>query len=283
MRPLLHVIRLGVDRGITQFVQVFTSRDGFVNTIFFNSIPLVVFVLLRDEVVGDTDVSVALYAMPGMLASLIVFGAVLNAAYYLSFEREDGTLLRLKALPAGMAGYVTGRVVQDSLDTLVGFGIVLVGGFIVVPGLGFESPLGFVLFVAFVVLGLLATIPLGLIVGSLLRNPRFVFSIGVLILVGLMVISGIWFPVQDLPEWLGAFAQLLPMCWLGVGMRSVLLPDAAAAVEVTGAWRTGEAMVVLAVWAAGGLFIATRLLRRMAARESGSAVEGAREKALQRG
>lgn len=283
MARTVQIIRLGARRGTTQYLQIARSRDGFANTVFFNSLPLVAFILLRDSMVGDTGMSLAVFAMPGALAAMIVFGAVLNAAYYLSFEREDGTLLRMKALPGGMAGYVSGRVVQDSLDTIVGFTFVLIGGLILLPELAIGGITDLLLLPILVAFGLLATIPIGLIIGSVIRNPRMVFSLGVIVLAVLVIISGVWFPIQDLPNWLGAIAQLFPVYWLGIGLRSVFLPDAAAAIEIGGTWRTAETFAVLGAWAIGGLVATPRVLRRMSARESGSAVAGARERALQRG
>lgn len=72
------------------------------------------------------------------------------------------------------------------------------------------------------------------------------------------------------------------MYWLGLGMRSALLPDAAAAVELGESWRQVETAGVLGAWAILGLVVAPIVLRRMARRESGSSVAERRQKLLQR-
>jgi ABC-2 type transport system permease protein len=64
-------------------------------------------------------------------------------------------------------------------------------------------------------------------------------------------------------------------------MRSAFLPEAAAALEIGGSWRTGLTVLVLSLWAIAGLAIAPMVLRRMARRQSGSQVEAAREQAMQ--
>jgi len=129
--------------------------------------------------------------------------------------------------------------------------------------------------------GLAATIPLGAVFGSLLENPR---NIGLLLLPlgGLVAISGIFYPIGGMPGWLHGVAQVFPVYWLGLGMRSAFLPDALAAVELTGSWRHLETVGVLAVWAVLGLVLAPVILRRMARRESGSNVAARREKAMRR-
>ncbi|MGO4420432.1 ABC transporter permease, partial [Streptomyces sp. MCAF7] len=99
---------------------------------------------------------------------------------------------------------------------------------------------------------------------------------------GLMAISGIFYPVTALPEWVEWIAQAFPIYWLGLGMRSALLPDAAVDIEIGDSWRHLETVGVLGAWAALSLAVAPVVLRRMARRESGSSVAERREKALRR-
>jgi ABC-2 type transport system permease protein len=94
-------------------------------------------------------------------------------------------------------------------------------------------------------------------------------------------ISGIFYPVQQLWGWVQVVAQVFPMYWLGLGMRSAFLPDAAAAAEVGGSWRTAETVAVLGVWAVAGVLVTPYVLRRMARRQSGSQVEAAKEASMQ--
>jgi ABC-2 type transport system permease protein len=65
-------------------------------------------------------------------------------------------------------------------------------------------------------------------------------------------------------------------------MRSAMLPDSMAAVEIGESWRHVEMLAVLGAWAVAGLVVAPIVLRRMARRESGSSVAERREKAMQR-
>jgi ABC-2 type transport system permease protein len=70
------------------------------------------------------------------------------------------------------------------------------------------------------------------------------------------------------------------MYWLGLGMRSALLPASAVSVEIGQSWRHLETIGVLGVWAMLGLVLAPIVLARTARRESGSNVAERREKAL---
>jgi ABC-2 type transport system permease protein len=130
-------------------------------------------------------------------------------------------------------------------------------------------------------LGLVATQSIGAALGALVSSPRGAGYLS-LPVIGLVAISGIFYPITALPGWLQGIAQAFPMYWLGLGMRSALLPDAAASVELGGSWRHLETIAVLGTWAVLGLVMAPIVLRRMARRESGSRVAERREQLLQR-
>jgi ABC-2 type transport system permease protein len=277
----LHAVRIGLERGWIMFRHVITTADGIWNTVIWNGIPLAILILNRNEVVEGTDLSLAVVALPGFLGLMIAASAI-GPAYYLAAEREDGTVLRARALPYGILGYVTGVLTQASLETFLGIALILIPGFILFPGLIVDDPLRWLVFVVVVVLGLLAVLPGGVVIGSLVRSPRLVGGLGFVIIGGMAVVSGILIPLQTMPGWVQVIGQVLPTYWIGVGMRFVFLPDAAAAIEIGQTWRLLEATGVLGLWALGGILVAPPVLRRMARRESGASVEASRQEALQR-
>ena len=130
-------------------------------------------------------------------------------------------------------------------------------------------------------LGMLATMPIGMVIGALVPSSQKVGTWGMLPVMVLAGISGIFYPIQQLWGWVQVVAQVFPMYWLGLGMRSAFLPDSAAALEVTGTWRTLETVVVLGAWAVVGAFLTPIVLRRMSRRSTGSQVQAARDAAVQ--
>jgi ABC-2 type transport system permease protein len=272
---------LGVERGLITWRATNLTREGAFNMVFYNAIPLVFLVLSRNSTLPGTDIPVGGKLLPGILALLVVF-SVMSVAYYLSSEREDGTLLRAKAVPRGMSAYVVGLAVVVVLDTLVALLIVLVPGMFIVPDVPVGDALLWVGLLGYVLLGLLACLPLGVLIGSLIQSPRVIGGFGFLITMGLAMVSGLFFPLGSLWGWVQALVQFLPLYWLGLGMRSVFLPAEAAALEIGESWRTLETLGVLGAWAAIGLVLGPVLLRRVARRESGAAMEARRSAALQR-
>jgi len=198
-------------------------------------------------------------------------------------EREDGTLLRAKSVPHGMRGYVTGQSVRSSLEVAFNVVILTVPATLVVPRLwSATGPADVLLLGAALVLGLAACLPIGFAVGSVFRSPRAVGGWGMLVMGGLVLVSGVFVPAAQLPGWAQVVGQLTPMYWMGHLMRHAVLPESVVVVEVGETWRTAEALGVLGLWALVGVVLAPVLLRRMARRESGSVVAAGREKQLQR-
>ena len=67
------------------------------------------------------------------------------------------------------------------------------------------------------VLGLMATLPWGAIVGSLVKSSQAGFGLSFLPISALIAISGIFYPISGLPGWLHPVAQVFPVYWLGLG------------------------------------------------------------------
>jgi ABC-2 type transport system permease protein len=67
-------------------------------------------------------------------------------------------------------------------------------------------------------------------------------------------------------------AQVFPMYWLGLGMRSSLLSDSALVGEIGHSWRYWQTFVVLGAWALLGLILAPIVLRRMTRRGTGAQI-----------
>lgn len=282
MSPAVFAVRLGLSRGWIEFRNNLTTvRDVGLGPVM-GCIFLAILLFNQGETVPGTSLSVAALAMPGVLGIMVFACGMLGTAHALAAEREDGTLLRAKALPNGMAGYLTARAVSMSLDTVVGMLIILIPGLFLFEGLATGGVARWLTVLWVLVLGLAATLPWGAMIGSLLKTPRAVSSLGFIPVMAFIAISGIFAPLRDLWDWLQGVAQVFPAYWLGLGMRSAFLPDAAAAVEVGQSWRPLETVGVLGAWAIAGLVLAPVVLRRMARRESGANLEARRRSAMQR-
>ncbi|GAA4248901.1 ABC transporter permease [Dactylosporangium darangshiense] len=273
------VLRQGRTRGLIELCQSLTNAGDLFNHCFWPALMLVTLYFMRhhDYGGGFPLAGLVLPSILGMNAAM----AMVTMSQTLTADREDGTLLRAKATPDGVGAYLVGKVVSVSGALLVDLAIFLVPALLLVPGLATASPAAWGTVLWVLALGLLATLPLGAVLGSVFGSAR---AQGLLTLpvLAVIAISGIFYPITALPGWVQGLAQVFPVYWLGLGMRSALLPAGAAAVEIGDSWRHLETTAVLGAWAVAGLLIAPAVLRRMARHESGSAVAARRDRALRR-
>lgn len=281
MTPALAAARAGLSRGRTEFRQTLTTPGDLTSFLIVIGGSLAAMIWTRHTHVPGTHFPLGTAMLVSVLGLDVGIYGVVTAGDQLVAEREDGTLLRAKAIPNGMLGYLLGKVVSISGQIAFAVAVTLLAGAFLFTGLAIGSPGSWLTLAWVLVLGLLATLPLGAVLGSLFTSQRSFGGPMLLLTAGLSAISGIFYPITHLPAFLQWTGQAFPVYWLGLGMRSALLPNAMATVEVGHSWRHLATFGVLSAWAVAGLVLAPVVLRRMARRESGSTVAARREKALQ--
>lgn len=276
---ILVPVRLGLQRGWIEFVQsIRSSQDQWFYG--FSAVLAVGYIWFRRNADTGTAITFPQFAVPSILGALLAFGIVVGPAYQLAMEKGDGTVLRHRATPGGLTGYVAAALLYNSLSLLPQTVVVLVPSFLLFDAL-MASPSGWLTVVWVVALGLLAMLPIGMVIGALVPGVQKVGMWGMLPVMLLAGISGIFYPMQQLWGWVQVIAQMFPMYWTALGLRSAFLPDAAAAAEIGGSWRPVQTALVLGIWAVIGAVVTPIVLRRMTRRQTGSAVAAAREATMQ--
>ncbi|MEV6298566.1 ABC transporter permease [Actinoplanes sp. NPDC051861] len=277
---MTRIVGLGLRRGWIELRQTMSSATDLFGYFLPALFLVIALIWMRDDTIPGTTLALGAQALVGSMALLIVISGFMTMMQYLTMDREDGTLLRAKATPHGMTGYLVGKIVLVAGVAVVSCLFVLVPGLFLVEGLSLDAG-GALTLLWLLPLAFLATMPLGAVLGALFESPRQA-SLMMLPIIGLTVISGVFYPITALAGWLQGVAQVFPVYWLGLGLRSAFLPDSLVVAELGGSWRPLATFGVLAAWSVLGLVLAPGILRRMARRESGSAVAARRERAMTR-
>jgi ABC-2 type transport system permease protein len=274
-------VRAGLSRGWLETKYSLQEPGDIIWIVAFPVIYAVVLLFMRGSTVPGTDFALGAMVLPSLVGMSIAFGGLTGPASTIAVDREDGTLLRAKATPDGMVGYLVGKILLFALTTLVSLVALVIPAFTVAGDLRLDARTGVLLVLIFVV-GMIATVPISVALGSLFKTAS---QTGLLFLGSMLLIvpSGIFYPITALPEWLQWVGQAFPYYWLGLGARSAMLPESMVAAEIGESWRTVEMFAVLGVWAVVGMVLAPIVLRRMARRESGSTVAAARERYMSKG
>ncbi|QCB92368.1 ABC transporter permease [Cellulomonas shaoxiangyii] len=281
--PRAWSVRLGIRRGVTEFGHMLRTPEDVGWNVLIGVALLVYLWTQKDTPVPGADgLTVPALALAGILAATIMFGMTLGPAFALATEVEDGTVLRLRAAPRGTSTYTVGMLTAQVLGTLPMLAVLLVPWPFLLGDPMHQGPGGWVALVGWLLLGTLAMLPVGVVVGALCGRPARVLPFGVAPVVILAFVSGVFGPPTGLPGWAQGTVQAFPLYWLAHGMRSTTLPEAAEALEIGGAWHPGIAAAVLAAWAVAGVVVAPLVLRRVTSRQTAGAMAARLQAHLQR-
>jgi ABC-2 type transport system permease protein len=258
----MNAIRMGVGRIGIELKQFFRDRESAVFNFLLPMILLVIFgSVFGGQELGVSGITFSQYFVAGMIASGILYTSFQNLAISIPMEREDGTLKRLQGTPMPRAAFFIGKIGMVFVAYIAQVTILILVG---VLFFGIEVPTtAFALFTFMwvSVLGLIAWTLLGIAYSVVPKQGRGAAALVSPVVLVLQFTSGVFFVFSDLPQWMQTFASLFPLKWLTQAMRSVFLPESAAALEVSGSWQLGMTAIVLLIWIVLGAILATVFFR----------------------
>ena len=137
-------VRAGLNQGWIELSHCFTMIEDAFEIL---PIPLISVVILlaadaKHKDLPGTHFPIGATMLVGMLVVNIGLNGMAGLGVRLTADREDGTLLRAKATPNGMLGYLTGRIVVVSGTILLTAVSLLIVGLAPFSGLALESATG---------------------------------------------------------------------------------------------------------------------------------------------
>lgn len=214
--------------------------------LFDFSVQPVMFLLLFTYVFGgaiaDSPGRYLTYALPGIIVQNLLF-ATLNTGVGLNTDISKGVFDRLRSLPISRFSPLAGRIVADVIKQAWAVTLLLVLGIV----LGFRITTGpvqvlgaFALLLGFA----FAASWMSVLVAMLVSTPEKVQIFGFVLLFPITFVSGAFVPVDTMPGWLQAFADVNPTSVLADATRALL----------TGGPGTGPVTRSL-LWAVGFLLV----------------------------
>src|SRR5699024_12502494 len=138
-----------------------------------------------------------------------------------------------------------------------------------VDGFTLAGPVALINLVWVCLLGLLALAPIGAILGALLSNPKTGVGLAMLPIMAILLISGVYFPLEYIPAWLQTIVMVFPLHWIGAGLRAAAFSEELLASGPLEAVQLPLVAGGLVLWAGVGFLRATAVLLRIARRPSG--------------
>lgn len=195
------------------------------------------------------------YMVPGILVSLVSIIGLLLTAQNIAREKELGTLEQLNVTPLTRGQFIAGKLLPYWLLALTVFCIGLaVGRFAF--GIPMRGSVPLVIGCAMVYL--VGALGVGLWLSTFAETQQQAMFLSFFVLLLYLLLSGIFTPVDAMPPWAQALAQLNPVKHFVVVMRTVLVRGGGPAAI----WREAAA---LAAFGAGIMALAVAQHRKRTA------------------
>ncbi|MDO5747807.1 MAG: ABC transporter permease [Actinomycetaceae bacterium] len=226
----------------------------------------IIFLFIGQGSVGESfnnpvlaGVDVGAFIAIGAMSSLATF-VLMQIMAQMYQERMNGSLLRVKMLPRGIATWAIGVTIISIVITAIMSIFMVVLSLIVIDSFQVTAKLLALSLLTFT-LTVLSCVPLGFIIGALARG-MWSYLISMLVFIAAVGATGLFIPIKLLyPSWAQYLCTLLPFYWAGALNRWLLLPNYPLSAEVFGAATPWLAVIVLSAWFFLGSLFAVRFVR----------------------
>ena len=219
---------------------------------FFSFVFPILLLALIGSVYGDEpidDVSVPTYILVGLLGYGVAANAFAGLAITLVVRREAGLLKRVRGTPLEPRTYLA--AVIASTVTVIALQVVaqLLLGVYLLDADWPERPGPLVVAI---LLGAAAFAALGIAVTTLIRTSEGSSAVVNAIYLPMAFVSGVFFSREDMPAFLEAISDVLPLTYLLDLIRAAFVPGESFA---------PSSIAVVVVWGLVGLVVAVRMFR----------------------
>jgi ABC-2 type transport system permease protein len=160
------------------------------------------------------------FFIPGILAMSIMNSGVIGLSTAFTSFREKGILRRIKVTPFALWKFILARIVASML-VILATSAILVG----IAALVWDFTLrgNWLLSLLVIVIGSLTFLSIGYAISSFARNTEAAASYANLVTFPMLFLSGVFFPVTSMPDWLQPVLNVLPLKYLVDALRQPMM------------------------------------------------------------
>lgn len=191
------------------------------------------------------------YLVSGILGFAIMGLALFGMANGFTADKKTGAIARLRAAP--IRAY---HVVLSTGIVYLVLGLVSVGLLVLVAVLVYDFNMvgDWFSFIAFTLISIASLFGIGLIIGGWAKNDKQAAPLAQLVGMPMLFLSGVFFPVFLMPQWLQNVSQFIPLTPVNEGLRLI-------SSEGFTIFGLGKEVLILVLWAAVAYPIAFRVFR----------------------
>ncbi len=161
------------------------------------------------------------FIFPGMVAMIVLMNSVFSGVSIVT-DRQFGFLREILVAPVSRTAICFGKITGGATISLVN-GMVM---FVIAPFLGIDLTfeivvklIGLIALVSFMLTGL------GVALGSRLRSVESFQMLSQVVIMPAMFLSGIFFPINNVPLWMDVLVKLNPVTYAVAPIREIALSE----------------------------------------------------------
>jgi len=163
------------------------------------------------------------FLAPGFMALTVITGSLQGVAAAISREKEQGTMDGLLVSPIPHRSIILGKVMAQTVRGLIQ-GFLILGLSMVIFGVQiYGSP---IIMLIVMLLGTASFVGVGIIMTAIAPDQETAQMMTMLLQFPMMFISGILFPVDQLPGWMQYIGKGLPLYYAADALRKVIILNA---------------------------------------------------------
>lgn len=155
------------------------------------------------------------YLASGMISMTIFMGSFISGVSVI-WDKQFGFLKETLVAPAPRSAIILGRAFGDSVTTVIQGGMILALMFLIAPGLRVEGVIPALIYGLMLATGFTS---LGITLSLKFSSTEGFQMIVNLLTMPLLFMSGIFYPISNMPDWMKAVAYVNPLTYAVDGMR----------------------------------------------------------------
>jgi len=221
-----------------------------------NSLAVVQPYTVKTEGVVSGNPSYFSFIAPGMVMLTVMMSVMTGLPVAISQEREVGTMDGMMVAPINRLSIILGKALGQTGRGLIQ-GVIVMALALGLFGVVIHG--SWVLVVALLLLGVFSFVGLGIVLTSLAKDQETAQMMMMTLMFPMMFLSGVMFPLQQMPWYMQDIAKFLPLTYAADAMRKVMVLGAPISAISTD-------LIILIAFGAIMIGIAVPLFRRIMTR-----------------
>lgn len=193
------------------------------------------------------------FIAPGIMAMTVMMSVMTGLPVAISQEKEIGTMDGMMVAPINRLSIILGKTFGQTVRGLIQGVIILV----LAVGLFGVTIQGSILLVfGLLLLGVFSFVGLGIVITSFTKDQETAQMLMMTLMFPMMFLSGVFFPIQQMPWYMQTISKFLPLTYLSNALRKVMVLGA-------GIPAISTELIVLIVFGTVMTAIAVPVFRRM--------------------